>query len=105
MARPKANSDTPSAHDCIEDSQLSSLELDQPALVFGGIVSMIAELGDDAEVWCMTKLVGTRFDGRYPVGPSTGLMDTAPNFMPQTAGWSPLTRSLQLRSGIFDRMC
>lgn len=41
----------------IEESQLVESERDQLAFVFGGIVSMIAEMGDEADVGRMAELV------------------------------------------------
>jgi AcrR family transcriptional regulator len=41
----------------LEDSQLNASERDQLAFIFGGIVSMIAEMGDEADVGRMEKLV------------------------------------------------
>ena len=43
----------------IEESQLLQPERDQLAFIFGGIVSMIAEMGDDADVGRMAELVGS----------------------------------------------
>jgi AcrR family transcriptional regulator len=41
----------------LEDSQLDASERDHLAFIFGGIVSMIAEMGDEADVGRMEKLV------------------------------------------------
>lgn len=41
----------------IEEPQLNQTERDQLAFIFGGIVSMIAEMGDDADVGRMAELV------------------------------------------------
>ncbi|MGI6216617.1 MAG: TetR/AcrR family transcriptional regulator [Coriobacteriales bacterium] len=43
----------------LEDSQLIPSERDQLAFIFGGIVSMIAEMGDEADVGRMAEMVGS----------------------------------------------
>lgn len=43
----------------LEDSQLTQPDRDQLAFIFGGIVSMIAEMGDDANIGRMADMVGS----------------------------------------------